>query len=195
MKNAQFCNFNTLKALVSEAWLSTVVQLQELLCVLNNLRPLTNRDTLSCSPKLAFKAALIFRYENRPWARFYYDYFQFVYLHCEIEIKPLGFAPKCDDTLFEQVLRRNFASINGANGNGPFLNKFGKKSLFFTFLTSFLRSTIPKPSSSRRRTNCRPINGRRQPAITNRRDLGHQLSDSALPIRSSMRSASKPKPT
>jgi len=50
---------------------------------------------------------------------------QFVYLHCEIEIKPLGFAPKCDDTLFEQVLRRNFASINGAAGNGPFLNQFG----------------------------------------------------------------------
>jgi len=52
---------------------------------------------------------------------------QFVYLHCEIEIKPLGFAPKCDDTLFEQVLRRNFASINGANGNGPFSNKFGPR--------------------------------------------------------------------
>merc|ERR1719220_1130119 len=36
------------QALVSEAWLSTVVQLQELLCVWNNLQPLTNHDTLSC---------------------------------------------------------------------------------------------------------------------------------------------------
>ena len=54
---------NTLKALVCEAWLSTVVQHQERSCVSKKLPRLTNLDTLSCSPKLAFKAALISRYD------------------------------------------------------------------------------------------------------------------------------------
>ena len=33
---------------------------------------------------------------------------QFVYLHCEIELMNIGFAPTCDDKLFDSALRRNF---------------------------------------------------------------------------------------
>ena len=32
---------------------------------------------------------------------------QFVYLHCEIELMPLGFAPTCDDTAFGKALKNN----------------------------------------------------------------------------------------
>jgi len=35
---------------------------------------------------------------------------QFVYLHCEIELMSKGFAPTCDDRLFDQALKRNFNS-------------------------------------------------------------------------------------
>jgi len=35
---------------------------------------------------------------------------QFVYLHCEIELMSQGFAPTCDDRLFDQALKRNFNS-------------------------------------------------------------------------------------
>lgn len=43
---------------------------------------------------------------------------QFVYLHCEIEMKEAGYAPVCDDRLFDEVLKRNFAFVNGLPGNG-----------------------------------------------------------------------------
>ena len=32
---------------------------------------------------------------------------QFVYLHCEIELMPLGFAPTCDDTAFGKAIKNN----------------------------------------------------------------------------------------
>ena len=48
---------------------------------------------------------------------------QFVYLHCEIELMNIGFAPTCDDKLFDSALRRNFNSAGpmagiGARGGG-----------------------------------------------------------------------------
>jgi hypothetical protein len=43
---------------------------------------------------------------------------QFVYLHCEIEMKQTGYAPVCDDKLFDQVIKRNFAFANKFPGAG-----------------------------------------------------------------------------
>jgi len=40
---------------------------------------------------------------------------QFVYLHCEIELMPLGFAPTCDDSAFGRAIKTN---INAAKGIG-----------------------------------------------------------------------------
>lgn len=43
---------------------------------------------------------------------------QFVYLHCEIEMRETGYAPICDDRLFDEVLKRNFAFANRLPGAG-----------------------------------------------------------------------------
>ena len=32
---------------------------------------------------------------------------QFVYLHCEIELMPKGFAPTCDDSAFGRAIKTN----------------------------------------------------------------------------------------
>jgi hypothetical protein len=56
---------------------------------------------------------------------------QFVYLHCEIEMKQQGYAPLCDDKLFDQVIKRNFAFANKFPGAGKGLlggNGIGQRS-------------------------------------------------------------------
>ena len=53
---------------------------------------------------------------------------QFVYLHCEIELMPLGFAPTCDDTAFGKAIKNN---LNASKYTWPlrkeFLINFEKK--------------------------------------------------------------------
>ncbi|CAG5081921.1 Oidioi.mRNA.OKI2018_I69.PAR.g9993.t1.cds [Oikopleura dioica] len=51
---------------------------------------------------------------------------QFVYLHCEIEFKPAGFKPNCENSMFEQVLRQNFDTLNGPAPQ-KLLRKFGPR--------------------------------------------------------------------
>lgn len=43
---------------------------------------------------------------------------QFVYLHCEIELQDIGFAPTCDDRLFDQALMRNYNKNRIGAGSG-----------------------------------------------------------------------------
>jgi len=51
---------------------------------------------------------------------------QFVYLHCEIELMPLGFAPTCDDTAFGKALKNNLNANKGIMGrNLAFPGGFG----------------------------------------------------------------------
>ena len=44
---------------------------------------------------------------------------QFVYLHCEIELMPKGFAPTCDDSAFGRAIKTN---INA----GKFVTRFNR---------------------------------------------------------------------
>ena len=57
---------------------------------------------------------------------------QFVYLHCEIELMPVGFAPTCDDSAFGRAIRTNInkpavgvigrsfgGGFGGTGNNGP----------------------------------------------------------------------------
>ena len=42
---------------------------------------------------------------------------QFVYLHCEIEMREAGYAPVCDQRKFDASLRNNFGFANKLPGN------------------------------------------------------------------------------
>ena len=50
---------------------------------------------------------------------------QFVYLHCEIELKEMGFAPSCTDGLFRKALNKNMAAGRGPLGNFARSQGFG----------------------------------------------------------------------
>jgi len=41
---------------------------------------------------------------------------QFVYLHCEIELMPKGFAPTCDDSAFGRAIKTNINAGRGIQG-------------------------------------------------------------------------------
>ena len=43
---------------------------------------------------------------------------QFVYLHCEIEMKEAGYVPVCDDNLYSRALKSNQKLLMGLPGKG-----------------------------------------------------------------------------
>lgn len=51
---------------------------------------------------------------------------QFVYLHCEIEMREAGYAPVCDQRKFDASLRNNFGFANKLPGQGLGYNNNGK---------------------------------------------------------------------